>query len=256
MRRHPFVEVIAITIALTAIGTVVVLTVPWLPEQASDEAAPMDTLYDVLAVASVFVFSLVMSILIVSVTRFRRQHGDLSDGDPIHGNTGLEIVWTAIPTIIVIGAAIYSGVVLADIEEEKPGTKTVNVTGEQFAWTFEYPDSGVKRAGELHLVKGTPYLFKIRAKDVLHSFWVPEFRLKKDAVPGMTTKIRVEPTRDGTYSLVCAELCGLGHPTMRARVVVEDQGAFDRWIEQRRRAAPPVPPGGGGQKQAAAATIE
>jgi cytochrome c oxidase subunit II len=250
MRRHPFMEVVVLTIALTAIGTVVVLTVPWLPEQASDEAAPMDTLYDVLAVASVFVFSLVMSILIVSVGRFRRQYGDLSDGVPIHGNTSLELVWTAIPAIIVIGAAIYSGVVLADIEEEKPGTKTVNVTGEQFAWTFGYPDERLERVGELHLVKDTPYLFRIRAKDVLHSFWVPEFRLKKDAVPGMTTKIRIEPTREGRYSLVCAELCGLGHPTMRARVVVEDQAAFDRWAAAQRKSSPA--PAGGGQPSAAA----
>jgi len=256
VRRHPFAQVIVITVVLTVIGTVIVLSVPWLPDQASEEAAPIDTLYDVLAVASVFVFALVMAILIVSVVHFRRRHGDLSDGDPIHGSTSLEVIWTAIPTIIVIGAGVYSGVVLADIESKEAGARTVNVTGEQFAWSFGYPDRGVERAGELHLVKGTPYLFKIRAKDVLHSFWVPEFRLKQDAVPGMTTKIRVRPTRDGTYSLVCAELCGIGHPTMRATVVVEDQASFDRWIEQRKKAAPPAPPGGGGQEQASAATIE
>jgi cytochrome c oxidase subunit 2 len=126
--------------------------------------------------------------------------------------------------------------VLADIEEEKPGTRTINVTAQQFAWTFSYAGEGVRRAGELHLVKDTPYLFRLRAKDVIHSFWVPEFRLKKDAVPGMTTTVRVKPTREGTYSVVCAELCGLGHPTMRARVRVEDQAAFDRWIEQRKSA--------------------
>jgi cytochrome c oxidase subunit 2 len=231
-------QVIAITIALTAIGTAVVLTVPWLPEEASAEAGPMDTLYDVLAVLSVFVFALVMGILIVSVMHFRRRHGDEGDGVPIHGHTGLEALWTAVPTVIVIGAAIYSGVVLADIESEEPGTRTVTVTGEQFAWSFDYAGEGVEAAKELHLVEDTPYLFQIRAKDVLHSFWVPEFRLKKDAVPGMTTTIRVRPTRRGTYSLVCAELCGLGHPTMRATVRVEGQTAFDRWIAAQRRAAP------------------
>jgi cytochrome c oxidase subunit 2 len=252
-RRHPIIEVIAITIALTAVGTVVVLNVPWLPEEASSQAGEMDTLYDVLAVASVFVFSLVMGILIVSVLRFRRRYGDEGDGVPIHGHTGLEVVWTTIPAIIVTGAAIYSGVVLADIEESKPATKTIDVTAQQFAWTFGYRGEGVKGAGELHLVEDTPYLFKLHAKDVLHSFWVPEFRLKKDAVPGMTTSVRVKPTRLGTYTLVCAELCGLGHSTMRATVRVEDQATFDRWAQAQQKAAPA---GGGGQQGAAAPTLK
>ena len=118
----------------------------------------------------------------------------------------------------------------------------MNVTGQQFAWTFEYQQQKL-RAGELHLVKDTPYLFKLDAKDVIHSFWVPEFRMKKDAVPGMTTHVRVTPTRKGRYTLACTELCGLGHSTMRATVVVEDQAAFDRWAaapEERRE----PPPGG------------
>lgn len=250
IRRHqrrlselaPFVQVIALALAITALGTVLVLNVHWLPKQASEEAGPSDTLYDLLAVASVFVFALVISILFVSVVRFRRRFGDESDGEPIHGHTGLEIVWTLIPTVIMITAAIASGVVLADNEEEKPGTKTIEITGQQFAWTFDYPDQGVKGAGELHLVKGTPYLFRLRAKDVIHSFWVPEFRLKKDAVPGMTTKLRVEPTRNGVYTLACTELCGLGHSTMRARVKVEDQQTFDRWIGERKEAAPSPAP--------------
>jgi cytochrome c oxidase subunit 2 len=256
MRRHPFVEVILITVALTAVGTVVVLNVPWLPDQASTQADPMDTLYDVLAVASVFVFALVMAILIVSVVHFRRRHGDLSDGVPIHGSTSLEVVWTAIPAIIVTGAAVYSGIVLHDIEEPKANTKNIDITAQQLAWQFDYPDLGIRKAGEMHLVKDTPYYFTLRAKDVIHSFWVPEFRMKKDAVPGMTTHVRVEPTRIGTFSLVCAELCGLGHSTMRAKVVVEDQAAFDRWVVARKKAQPPAPSGGGNSNQTAAATIK
>jgi cytochrome c oxidase subunit II len=235
-QRTPFVEVIAITIAGTAVGTVVVLNVPWLPEEASSQAGTIDTLYDVLAVASVFIFSLVMAMLIVSVMHFRRRVGDLRDGVPIHGHTGLEVVWTTIPAIIVTGAAVYSGVVLADIEKPKPGTELVRVNAQQFAWSFAYPKEGIKSAGELHLVKDRPYYFKLRTQDVIHSFWVPEFRMKKDAVPGMTTTARVKPTRIGTYSLVCAELCGLGHPTMRATVRVEDQASFDNWAASQKKA--------------------
>jgi cytochrome c oxidase subunit II len=238
----PYLQVVLLTIGITALGTVVVLNVPWLPEEASTQAGPTDTLYNILAVASVFVFALVLSILIVSVLRFRRRFGDESDGKPIHGNTGIEILWTSIPSVIMIVAAVASGVVLADIEKEKPGTRNITITGEQFAWTFDYPQEGVMRAGELHLVKGTPYLIRLHAKDVIHSFWVPEFRIKKDAVPGMTTKMRIEPTRFGTYTLACTELCGLGHSTMRARVVVQDQQSFDKWVAERKQAQPPPAP--------------
>jgi cytochrome c oxidase subunit 2 len=238
----PYLQVVFLAIGITALGTVVVLNVPWLPEQASTQAGPTDTLYDILAVASVFVFALVISILTVSVLRFRRRFGDDADGEPIHGHTGLEILWTSIPAVIMIVAAVASGVVLANIEEKKPGTRLINITGEQFAWTFDYPAEGVKRAGELHLVKNTPYLIRLHAKDVIHSFWVPEFRIKKDAVPGMTTKMRIEPTRYGVYTLACTELCGLGHSTMRARVVVQDQQAFDRWVAARKKLAGAVAP--------------
>jgi cytochrome c oxidase subunit 2 len=242
--RNPYVQVALWTLGITAVGTVVVLSIPWLAEEGSTQAGPIDTLYDVLAVISVFVFALVMSILLVSVINFRkRSPDDLRDGDPIHGNTRLEVIWTTIPALLMVGAAVYSGLVLADIEETKADARTVVVTGEQFAWTFEYEGERRLRAGELHLVKDTPYHFKLRAKDVLHSFWVPQFRMKKDAVPGSTTDVRVTPTRTGSYSVVCAELCGIGHPTMRATVKVEDQAAFDRWAERQRSGEEPQPGG-------------
>ena len=186
--RNPYVQVGLWTFAITAAVGAVVWTLPWEPEQASSQAGPIDTLYDVLALVSAFVLALVTSIVIVAVVHFRkRRPDDLRDGDPIHGNTRLEVIWTTIPALLMVGTAVYSGLVLADIEESKADTRTVNVTGEQFAWTFGYPQENV-RAGELHLVEDTPYLFKLNAKDVIHSFWVPEFRMKKDAVPGMTTE--------------------------------------------------------------------
>lgn len=230
--RNPFVQVGLWTFAITAVVGVLVWTVPWEPESASTAAGPIDTLFDVLALISAFVLALVTSILLVAVVHFRkRRPDDLRDGEPIHGNTRLEVVWTTIPALLMVGTAVYSGLVLADIEESKADTQTINVTGEQFAWTFEYPDQDL-RSGVLHLVEDQPYQFKITAKDVIHSFWVPQFRMKKDAVPGITTDVRVTPTRKGTYTLACAELCGLGHSTMRAQVVVEDRAGFDRWAER------------------------
>jgi cytochrome c oxidase subunit II len=232
--RNPLVQIGIWTLGVGSVLSVIVLSVPWLPEEASAQAGKIDTLYEVLSVVSCFVFALVMSILLVSVVHFRRRHNDLSDGEPIHGHTGLEALWTAVPAVLMVGAAVYSALVLGSIEEPKANTRTIEVTGQQFAWTFKY-DDGNFRSGELHLVKGTPYHFKLRAKDVIHSFWVPEFRLKKDAVPGMTTDARVTPTRLGSYALVCAELCGLGHSTMRAPVSVTDQASFDRWAEQQKK---------------------
>ncbi|HZO58226.1 MAG TPA: cytochrome c oxidase subunit II [Solirubrobacterales bacterium] len=233
--RNPYVQVGLWTFAITLVVGTVVWALPWEPEQASTQAGPIDTLYDVLALISAFIFALVCSILITAVIHFRkRSPDDLRDGDPLHGNTRLEIVWTAIPAILMVGAAVYSGLVLADIEESKAGTRTVEVTAEQFAWTFEYADGEQFRSGELHLVKDTPYHFKLNAKDVIHSFWVPQFRLKKDAVPGIETDVRVTPKRLGRYTLACTELCGLGHSTMRATVIVEDQAAFNRWAQRQR----------------------
>jgi cytochrome c oxidase subunit 2 len=241
--RNPFVQVALWTLGVGSAFAVLVLSLPWEPESASTAAGPIDTLYDVLAVISAYIFALVTSILVVSVVHFRkRSPDDLSDGEPIHGNTRLEVIWTTIPALLMVGAAVYSGLVLADIEESKADTTTVKVTGEQFAWTFEYPGQDL-RTGELHMVEDRPYLFEVTAKDVLHSFWVPQFRMKRDAVPGMTTRVRVTPTRKGRYPLTCAELCGLGHSTMRATVVVEDQAGFDRWA-RRVKAGEEPPPGG------------
>ena len=255
--RNPYVQVGLWTFAITLVVAVAVWSVPWEPEQASTQAGPIDTLYDVLALISAFVFAAVVSILIVSVVHFRkRSPDDLRDGEPLHGNTRLEVIWTTIPVILMVGTAIYSALVLLDIEDSKANERTVKVTAEQFAWTFEYTDGRPFRTGELHLVKDTPYFFKLNAKDVLHSFWVPQFRMKKDAVPGIETDVRVTPTRLGRYTLTCAELCGLGHATMRATVVVESQAAFDVWAARQRRGKGPQPGGVVSQQGGQAAGTE
>ena len=234
MRNRPALQVLALTAIGTIVGIVVVLNVPWLPERASKQAGEIDDLYNALAVVSCFVFSLVTSILVVSIINFRQRHGEEREGPPIHGSTKLEIVWTTIPTLIVAAIVIVSALVLADTERSSAESRVVKVTAQQFAWSFDYPSEGVKGAGELHLIKDQEYVFRLNSKDVIHSFWVPEFRVKKDVVPGITTSAKVEPTVIGTYPLVCTELCGLGHATMRAGVVVESKASFDRWVAQER----------------------
>jgi len=232
--RNPFVQIALWTLALGSVLAAIVLTVPWLPADDASQATPIDTLYDVLAVISSYIFALVVSALLVAVFHFRRRHNDLSDGQPIHGNSRLEVIWTAIPAVLMVGAAVYSGLVLRDIEEPQAATQVVHITAQQFAWTFAYDAQKVK-SGELHLVKDRPYLFQMNSKDVLHSFWVPEFRMKRDVVPGLTTKVRVTPEKTGRYTLICTELCGLGHATMRAPIRVETQASFNRWVTGQRK---------------------
>jgi cytochrome c oxidase subunit II len=235
------------------IGVALALVIDWFPTRASGSAGEIDTLYDVLLIVSVPIFVLVMTVAIYSVVKFRARPGDTRDGAPIHGNTRLEIVWVAIPFILVTGLAIYGWVVLNDIEAKEPNTLRVNVTGRQFTWSFSYPDNGRVQSARLVLPVNRPVEFHINTKDVIHSFWVPQFRLKSDAVPGLTTRIRVTPDRVGNYEVVCAELCGLGHAAMRNAVQVVPASRFRSWLASRQKAAGGGAPGGGGGGGGAAA---
>jgi len=219
-----------IGVIASVIGVLICLQIDWFPTQGSTQSDKIDTLYDVLLIVSVPIFVLVMTIAIYSVFAFRAKPGDKGDGAHIHGNTKLEIVWVTIPFMIVSALAIYGWIVLDDIEAAKPNEPVVNVTGEQFTWSFDYPDEKVK-SNELVLPVDRPVHFEIHAKDVLHSFWVPAFRMKQDAVPGITTNTRVTPNREGTYEVVCAELCGIGHATMRQQVRVVSTADFDKWVK-------------------------
>jgi cytochrome c oxidase subunit 2 len=246
--RHPVARMIAIGVIAALIGIGITLLIDWFPEEGDTAASQIDTVYDVLLICSVPVFVLVMTVAIYSVVRFRAKPGDMGDGPPIHGNTRLEVIWVTIPFIMVSALAIYGWIVLDDIEARQPNEMVVSVTGEQFAWSFAYPEERV-RSTELVLPEDQPIEFRIHSRDVVHSFWVPEFRLKSDAVPGLTTKIRLTPNRVGRYQVVCAELCGLGHSTMRQLVRVVPPGEFDEWVDQRRQEAGGQAGGGQGGAQ-------
>ena len=230
--RLPIVKMLAATAALTAVISVAMLQIDWNGEAASTAAPKIDRLLDTTIVLSSFVFSLVMVMLAYALWKFKAKPGDESDGEPIHGNTRLEVAWTLIPTIIVLFAAGYSWVVLDEIENEDPNPLTVDVFSQQFAWSFGYPGKDLAWSeGELHVPVDRQVHFKMHSLDVIHSFWVPEWRIKKDNVPGITTTAIVTPDRVGTYQLVCTELCGFGHAAMRAKVVVEPAADFRKWVE-------------------------
>jgi cytochrome c oxidase subunit 2 len=226
----------------SAIGIAVALSINWFPLAADAQAHQIDTLYDVLLIFSVPIFVLVEVVVLFSVWKFRMRPGEeLRDGPPIHGNTTLEVIWTAVPAILLVGLCSYAYVVLTQIERRPAHEMVVNVTGQQFAWSFQYPGAGPGgksiTSDQLYLARGLPVEFHVRSKDVIHDFWVPEFRLKIDAVPGVTTKYRINPTRTGDYSVVCAELCGLGHATMRQTAHVLPRARFQAWVSRQRSVA-------------------
>jgi len=288
-----------------------------LPAAATDEAVLVDGLFNAMMIVSTGIFLIVEGVLIYSAFRYRRRAGDNEDGPPIEGNVPLEILWTAIPAIIVIGISVYSFDVYNEIggfdphaiheapitqesmtmpghgsaiaatlsdaplssetnlnqeksdeamqdpataevrnadqipqkqnapgvgsvaptiggspdKADKPPALQVNVTGLQYAWIFTYPETGIT-TGELHVPIGKEVQINMTANDVIHAFWVPEFRLKQDAIPGRQSEIRFTPRTEGDYALICAELCGPYHGAMRTTVVVESQQAFDKWQQE------------------------
>jgi cytochrome c oxidase subunit II len=210
----------------------VAVAIPWLPEGASDESDAVDLTYWIVTGICIAVFALVAAVSIYAVWKFRAPPDDLEDGKPIHGNTKLEIVWTLIPTILVTVISGISGWALLDIQTVAQGTRIVNVTAQQFAWSFAYPNANDVTSGELVLEQGEPVELRLTAKDVIHSFWVPEFRMKQDAVPGIVTSVKVTPKRPGSYEVICTELCGLGHSVMRARAVVLSAEDYAAWLQE------------------------
>jgi cytochrome c oxidase subunit II len=243
----------------SALGIAVALLIDWFPIAASKEAKPIDTLWDVLLIASVPIFVLVETIVLYCAIKFRMRPGDeLKDGPPIHGNTKLEIIWTAIPAILLVGLCTYAYIVLTDIEEAPAAGEQLNVrvVGEQFTWTFFVDPDGPGgdkevKSNQLYLPNNKPVYFTVQSKDVIHDFWVPAFRMKIDAVPGIDTHLRVTPNRIGNYPVVCAELCGLGHSTMRQTAHVLTQADWEKKMAEL-AAGPQGGGGGGGGGQASA----
>jgi cytochrome c oxidase subunit 2 len=261
-----------------------------LPIVASEEAAKIDGLFNAMLSISVGLFILVQGAILYSVFYFRRRPGDETDAEPIEGNVPLEILWTAVPTVIVMWLAVYSFDVYKAVDggnaigahhmahahtttqvAAQPGTANaaaldsgalvaqtapltapavvdngtekplvVNVNGLQYAWIFTYPDTGIV-SGQLYLPLGRPVILNITASDVIHAFWVPEFRLKQDAVPGQENHLSFVPSRVGTYPLICAELCGAYHGGMKTQVIVQAPEAYQSWEQSQKAVASQEP---------------
>ncbi|WP_293337740.1 cytochrome c oxidase subunit II [Microcoleus sp. CAWBG58] len=261
-----------------------------MPIAASAQASQIDGLFNTMMTLSIGLFILVHGVIVVAVIKYRRREGDNTDGPAWHDNFPLEILWTALPAVIILGIGVYSfeiynsmggldpmgnhdhgtmqshskmrgsaiagtlsdtpqkapqiqpekqialGVGAAPENEEKPADLVVNVMGLQYAWIFSYPESGVS-SGELHMPLNGDVQLNLAAQDVLHAFWMPEFRLKQDAIPGRGSELRFIPNKVGEYRIVCAELCGAYHGAMKAVAFVHTPEDFDSWVKEQQVAS-------------------
>jgi cytochrome c oxidase subunit II len=240
-RRSQLWTAVAALIAI-AIGIFLSYQIHWFPVQASTQARNSDRLYHVMVIASIPIFVIVVSVILYCVWQFRMKPGEeFKDGPPIHGSTRLEVVWTTFPALILLGLVSYSFVILHDNEKKPAREIQVAVTGQQFAWSYEYPASvtggAPLRSDQLYLPQNESVKFEMHSVDVIHAFWIPAFRLQQDVVPGITTSYRATPTRLGSYPIVCNLLCGIGHSTMRSIVHVVAPAQFQAWLKSQAGAA-------------------
>jgi len=225
-RRHALI-VGLVWAALSAALVALALNVPFQLTAASREARVIDNAFLTLLVVSIPVFVLVEVVVVYSALRFRATADE--DGPPIAGRPAISVAWVATTTAMVLGLAAFGWAGMNEVlHAQHPPDLVVRVVSKQFGWTFEYPSLGVSSA-TLRVPKDRLVRFEMTSSDVLHSFWIPEFRVKQDVVPGRTIAVTATATQVGSYGVVCAELCGLGHTFMRAPVEVMDQVAFDAW---------------------------
>jgi len=235
-RRHLLIAAAAWAV-LSIVGAVLVAGLQIIPVIASREADIENSAFVLLSVLSVPVLMFVVVGLGYSALRFRA-NGDEEDGPPIHAHRVVQGVWLGVSFLLVIGLFGYGAMGLVDIRGAQSADFQVLVHGEQWKWSFEYPDAGVF-SKELHIPVGERVHLVISSEDVIHSFWVPAFGIKQDAVPGRETQIYVTATTAGTYPGLCAELCGSGHTGMHLTVVVSERADLEAWLSEQPNKPPP-----------------
>lgn len=228
-KKVPIIPLAIIGIIVAAVTAAQALIIDWLPPAQSEQAERTFGLLWFLFWLSAFFFVIVTSILVYAIWKWRAKDDDLEDGPPHHGNTTLEIVWTAIPVLALVSVAVYGYIVLERNEAVAADRVNVDVYAQQFNWTYGYPEAGFE-TGTLVVPVGRQVQLNLRARDVIHDFWVPEFGIKGDAVPGITHTIWINPTKEGTYPVICAELCGVGHGVMRSEVKVVSEQQFQAFL--------------------------
>jgi cytochrome c oxidase subunit 2 len=242
VRRGAALRVGAIALLVAAIVAAVAIFVPWLPDQASVEGGRIDFVFWFVTAICIGVFGLVAGVSIYAGIKFRVRPDDDTDGPPVHGHTGLEIAWTAVPFVLVTAIGIVSAVALAKNDDLPANHLEVKVLAQQYTWSFTYPQYGDLPSTTLRLPVNRAVRLEMTSRDVIHSFFVPEFRQKEDVLPGETRSLIITPNKLGHYVIQCAELCGLGHSAMLQRVEVMPAAEFDAWAKGGQKSV-----GGGGE---------
>ncbi|HXF50409.1 MAG TPA: cytochrome c oxidase subunit II [Dehalococcoidia bacterium] len=234
-------------LALTVVGLFLVGRIDYFPSTMSDKGEEVEHAFRVLALLTVPVAALVVTVLFYSVIVHRSKGDPVDDGPPIMGRGAFPMAWFGITSGLTLLVMIYPGLTsLAKMIDNPTPDLVVNVEGVQWTWLVSYPQQDVRNVRELVLPVDRTVRFDITSRDVLHSFWVPAFLMKIDAVPGKTTTVTFKPTETGTYQedsalrLQCAELCGLSHSRMMLPVRVVTEEEFQAWVEKNRR--PPATP--------------
>lgn len=211
----------------------------WLPEGVSTYSGTVDHLFYLILAVTGVAFVATEVLLLLFVFRYRRRPGVRATYT--HGNNTLEVIWTIVPAVILVMLAFISRSGWNRIKGTMPKTdEAVTITASQFNWEIRYrgadgkfdtPDD-VVTSNDMHLPVGVPTLIHLRSKDVIHSFFLPQFRLKQDAVPGLTVDVWLQATRTGTFEIACAELCGFGHYSMRGQLTVHTPEEYRAWLQE------------------------
>ncbi len=201
-----------------------------MPAEASVQSIIVDQVWNWDMMTLSFLFALIMVPLVYSLIVFRRRKGETGDGKHEEGNVKLEIVWTVIPLILVTAYAYMGAWTLGETRIPDANALVVNVTAHQWDWAFTYPEGFT--TNELHLPINRQVVLKMTSLDVIHSFWVPQFRIKQDVLPGRTTELRITPVVLGDYKIYCSELCGTSHAYMVRPVMVTSVADFEAWTKQ------------------------
>ncbi|NIN71386.1 MAG: cytochrome c oxidase subunit II [Gemmatimonadetes bacterium] len=213
----------------------------WLPGAASSYAADLDRIFYVILAITGLIFVGVQVALVYFIIKYRGREGRRASY--IEGSTKAEVIWTVIPAVIIVGIAVASQTVWSEIKDPNhfpTNALEVNVEARQFAWAFTYPGADGElgteddyiRYNQMHVPVNRPVVFNLTSADVVHSFFVPAFRIKQDAVPGLNLRAWFEATEVGEYELACAELCGVAHGLMKGKIIVLAEDEFRSWAAE------------------------
>jgi cytochrome c oxidase subunit 2 len=201
----------------------------WMPPQISTVAHNVDSLFNFILWISVFFFLLIVAVMVFFVIRYRRREG-LDAAESASHNTALELTWTIIPLVIVVVIFFFGFRGYLDMATPPANAYEILVDGQKWNWSFTYPNGYVDE--NLHVPVDRPVRLVMTSADVIHSLYVPAFRVKMDVVPGRYSKAWFEATQVGEYDLFCAEYCGTSHSDMLAHVIVHPPGEFETWLEK------------------------